>query len=65
MADDIDRANDQQQSLLDAAISVARQRAVVSLYGNGTCIVCEGDAIPIGDKFGRFCGPECAREFER
>jgi len=69
MADEADFSDVRQQYLLDASISVIRDRARVSIEGNGVCIEC-GDMVkpvivanrPI---IGRFCCVECRDAWER
>jgi hypothetical protein len=61
MADEIDRANDQAQLILDKQIELARQN-VVDPYQNVSKICWECDSpVPDGR---RWCSSECARASE-
>jgi hypothetical protein len=61
MADEIDRANDQAQLILDKQIELARQN-VVDPYQNVSGICWECDS-PVSDGR-RWCSVECARASE-
>jgi hypothetical protein len=56
MADDIDRANDQAQAILELQL---RQRKP-TLPHNGKCHFCEDDITT-----GAFCSAECRDDFEK
>ena len=62
MSDEIDRANDQQQTILDAHIATIRKHKL-EIGGDGFCISCGHEVEPVlicGKVIvGRFCCLEC------
>ena len=69
MADEIDRANDQQAALMSAAIDRARAGAAYSIQGRGSCISCGAIVKPVvvNDQsiIGRWCSVECRNDDQR
>jgi hypothetical protein len=59
MADEVDRANDLAQQLLDAAIAAAKKKPN-SPKPTGACLWCS-EPLPDGR---RWCSPECRDEWE-
>lgn len=57
MADEIDRANDLAQRLLDAALA---KKKPVGLSPTGACLWCD-EPLPDGR---RWCSPECRDDWE-
>ncbi len=62
MADDIDRAQQETEFLLAAALRRTRPK----LMPTGVCLECEIELISIeGDPPALFCGAECRDDFEK
>jgi hypothetical protein len=59
MADDADRANDQQQNLVDAAIKKAQSKSLDTTNLSGVCLTC-GE---VTGKFRRWCNKTCCEEW--
>ena len=60
MADEIDRASDQEQVLRDSAIYSARQVRNIIL-STGKCLQCDADVA--GDR--RWCNSDCRDDWEK
>jgi hypothetical protein len=62
MSDDADYADEQQQTLLDASIKRIRA-ATLKIDGNGWCLSCGNEVLPllVNGKIitGRWCSVEC------